>query len=132
MEMRDRLIELIYCSGRNYDDYVDGQHEIGMSAYEDFDSWLADDLLANGVIVPPCKVGDWLWVVRKDYVSESFRVDGFDDRNLVMYMQDNEHNLSLVYKGIKIWRVSFDDFGKSVFLTKGEAEAKLKEREGNG
>ena len=92
---------------------------------------VADDLLANGVIVPPCKVGDWLWVVRKDYVSQCFRVDGFDDKNLVMYMQDNEHNFSLIYKGIKIWRVSFDDFGKTVFLTKEEALAKLKELKEN-
>ena len=49
--MRDRLIELIDCSGRNYDDYVDEQHKTGMSPHEDFDSWLADDLLANGVTV---------------------------------------------------------------------------------
>ena len=73
-------------------------------------------------------MGDWLWVVRKDYVSQCFRVDGFDDKNLVMYMQDNEHNLSLVYKGIKIWRVSFEDFGEPVFLTKEEAEQALAER----
>ena len=52
MNDRDKLIEIIYCAGRDYDDCVDAQHEIGMSAYEDFDSWLADDLLANGVILP--------------------------------------------------------------------------------
>ena len=47
MTDRDRLIELIWCSGRDYDDYVDEQHEMGMPAHEDFESWLADDLLAN-------------------------------------------------------------------------------------
>ena len=88
---------------------------------------IVDAIIDDGVIVPPCKVGDWLWVVRKDYVSQCFRVDGFDDKNLVMYMQDNEHNFSLIYKGIKIWRVSFDDFGKTVFLTKEEAETQLRE-----
>ena len=76
----------------------------------------------------PCEVGTWLWVVRKDYVSESFRVDAFDDRNLVMFMQDAEWNLSITYKGIKIWRVSFEDFGKTVFLSREEAENALSER----
>ena len=76
----------------------------------------------------PCEVGTWLWVVRKDYVSESFRVDAFDDRNLVMFMQDAEWNLSMTYKGIKIWRVSFEDFGKTVFLSREEAEKALAER----
>ena len=121
--MKDRLIELRAEAIEKYQTmpFVNGNKV-------DFDYFLADYLLANGVIVPPCKVGDWLWVVRKDYVSQCFRVDGFDDKNLVMYMQDNEHNFSLIYKGIKIWRVSFDDFGKTVFLTKEEAEAELRKR----
>lgn len=61
--MRDRLIEFIYCAMRDYDNYVDEQYEIGMPAYEDFESWLADDLIANGVILPPFKIGDRVWYI---------------------------------------------------------------------
>lgn len=77
MNDRDRLIEIIYCAGRDYDDYVDAQHEIGMSAYEDFDSWLADDLLANGVIVQE-------WISVKD-------------------MLPKEDNRVLVWLGIRLY-----------------------------
>ena len=50
MTDRDRLIELV--------DVV-----VNSSEYENYNSWewaehFADYLLANGVIVPPCKVGD--------------------------------------------------------------------------
>ena len=132
MTDRDRLIELYKEATTLHLDYLESIDQKGLTDIEGRAKFTADHLLANGVIVPPCKVGDWLWVVRKDYVSECFRVDGFDDKNLVMYMQDNEHNLSLVYKGIKIWRVSFADFGKTVFLTKEEAERELEKRKSNG
>ena len=44
--MRDRLIELFLQYCRTYDDSIQGCEES-----------LADYLLAEGVIVPPCKVG---------------------------------------------------------------------------
>lgn len=130
MTDRDRLIELF--KKIEYTPFPDMTMKAKLvNQFTDYAlNNIVDEILANGVIVPPCKVGDWLWVVRKDYVSECFRVDAFDDRNLVMFMQDNEHNLSLTYKGIKICRMSFDDFGKTAFLTKEEAEQALKEREG--
>ena len=129
MTDRDRLIELLKKADQKCADTLCENCPVVGNGENCLDHLIADHLLANGVIVPPCKVGDWLWVVKKDYVSECFRVDGFDDRNLVMYMQDNEHNLSLVYKGIKICRVPFNEIGKTVFLTKEEAEKALKERE---
>lgn len=87
---------------------------------------LADWLRENGVVAPPCEVGQWLWVVRKDYVSESFRVDAFDDKNFIMIMEDAEHNTSPIYMGLKIWKIPFSFFGKNVFPTKESAEQALK------
>ena len=88
---------------------------------------LADHLLANGVIVLPCKVGDVVWwtdgctrfahkveVTRISYTAEyGFDMSGFTrNQNHKMF---NER-----------------DIGKTVFLTKEEAEAALAERSGNG
>lgn len=47
--MRDRLIELI-------------QNSVGGCARH-WAQIIADHLLANGIIVPPCKVGDTLYVI---------------------------------------------------------------------
>ena len=134
MNDRDRLIDIIYCAGRDYDDYVDAQHEIGMSAHEDFDSWLADDLLANGVILPPCKVGDRVFIIEKEYrlnkvehkiitceiefIYVSSKTKRYHTKKLECPYMDNGFNFRP------------KDIGKTVFLTKEEAEQKLKEREG--
>ncbi|MBQ7976574.1 MAG: hypothetical protein IJ300_12890 [Clostridia bacterium] len=49
--MRDRLIELIEYADANIPGFcIEGDFHV-----------LADYLLANGVIVPPCKVGDRVW-----------------------------------------------------------------------
>ena len=119
MEMRDRLIELIYCSGRNYDDYVDEQHEMGMSAHEDFDSWLADDIIADGWIRPPCKVGDTVWEVNTD--------NPFDEDLRVM-----EAKVERFFIGTSVDLHCMDCVGKTVFLTKEEAENALKGSIDNG
>lgn len=94
-----------------------------------FGAWFADYLLANGVIVPPCKVGDtvylpWMYggqkgialcsaeriVVRgeKSYVETSLSSD--DDGFL------EEYNYGEFY---------FTDFGKTVFTSREEAEKAL-------
>lgn len=135
MNDRDRLIEIIYCAGRDYDDYVDAQHEIGMSAHEDFDSWLADDLLANGVIVPPVSVGQTVYSfcdvfgVMLPYVIQDFKI-GFmgKDRPNCWYWEATSHATETDELLDEI-DFDIDDIGKTVFLTKEEAERALKERE---
>lgn len=119
MTDRERLIELIYCSGRDYDDYVDEQHEMGMSPHEDFDSWLADDLLANGVIVPPCKVGQIVWLVRNGKIEET-TVEK-------IVLKDGGLYLKLLCNSF--YETTCRSIGKTVFLTKEEAERALKERD---
>lgn len=123
--MCDRLIELI----EQYTENITSRdlHKA------DFDEKFADYLLANGVIVPPCKVGDTVyiqngkigtvtsihqnligkevgrWVVTawfENYYGDT-KIEGFEcGSNKTFY---------------------FADFGKTVFLTRDEAEAALKE-----
>lgn len=49
--MRDMLIDLLWCIGREYDEYCDDSHEVGLSPMESFEEMAADHLLANGVTV---------------------------------------------------------------------------------
>lgn len=105
MTERERLIELLA--------------DVGLTHYDT----IADHLLANGVIVPPCKVG------QKVYFA------GFDsgvclNGSLVSYCLDAAHLwFNCHYDcGLNYWH-PIEDFGKTVFLTKEEAEKALAERE---
>lgn len=107
--MKDRLIELLY-EKLNFD-FLSHQIEA-----------LADYLLANGVIVPPCKVGDTVWFIRNDIKSE--------------IIETNVEKVVLKHGGLYIklgcnamYETTCNSIGKTVFLTKEEAEQALKERE---
>ena len=71
---------------------------------------IADELIDYGVIVPPCKVGDKVYQTDGVRVYESTITD-------VIYNTCN---------------IAFDEraIGKTVFLTREEAEVALAEREG--
>ena len=83
-------------------------------------------LLENGVIVPPCKVGDKVYTI----------FGGGDIEALKVTYTKTEESTEFVYRYYdarnKFLNISFSDrsIGKTVFLTKEGAEAKLKEREG--
>ena len=101
--MRDRLIELI-------------QDSVGGCARH-WAEIIADYLLANGVIVPPCKVGDIIWV--KDFMW-----------GLIPCKVDEPYHYVCGYDGGGCTVSGYfadKDIGKWVFLTKEEAEEKLKE-----
>lgn len=102
MTDRDRLIELLQ-------EYTDDNNGGGSN------HGLADRLLANGVIVPPCKVGDVVYEVNSD--------TPFDEDLRVM-----ETKIERFFVGTSLDIHSMDCLGKTVFLTKEEAEANLRER----
>lgn len=110
--MRDRLIELIRNAPRK--DVVYGDIKLDKPAQTI--QTIADHLLANGVIVPPCKVGDTVYDIW-DGTAYATRV------------------LHFVYFG-DYWACrtvssfpTVGEFGERIFLTKEEAEQALKERE---
>lgn len=78
----------------------------------------ADYLLANGVIVPPCKVGGTVWEINTD--------NPFDEDLRVM-----EAKVERFLIGTSVDLHCMDCVGKTVFLTKEEAEEKLKELNNN-
>ena len=93
---------------------------------------ISDHLLANGVIVPPCKVGDKLWVIRNGCVTNAkvlaFYIDGFGGM-FDLQITEKEETVIGFKNVIDKDNYQFSDFGKTVFLTREEAEAKLKEGE---
>lgn len=96
---------------------------------------LADYLLEHGVIVPPCKVGDTVYcivfcpAINKLSVSKGFvREIRITKNDITINIVDCEQ---IKYANLNI-NITCDDFGKTVFLTREEAEKTLKERENNG
>lgn len=122
MTDRDRLIELV-CKG---------VQEFGKSTVKcSVDEYVADYLLANGVIVPPCKVGDMVYVITADSPT------GIEETKVSQIKVKVKENGKISYRisapcvydtwGEAHWTFCAFEFGKTVFLTKEEAEEKLKE-----
>ena len=111
MNDRDRLIELL-CEVKHY--------ESDDLTYSDIEN-IADYLLANGVIVPPCKVGDMVYFVDTCLTVEDFGTPYINFERV--------HRISYDTKIVFLCDERFR-WWKDVFLTKEEAERALKEREG--
>ena len=128
--MRDRLIDLIHDSDLSLDSVR-----------------LTDHLLANGVIVPPCKVGDTVYAISESRIEEchcyEIMIHGSE------MSVETEHNCDYDCKGcpFSAWGqdysgehscqgeygihfFNFEDFGKTVFLTREEAEKALAKMKG--
>ena len=122
--MRDRLIELI-----SQIQYMGG-----------LESRLAEHLLVNGVIVPPCKVGDTIYRIdSKPKKCSCFNVYTrneyycADELNCYLYgtpccdCGEEAYIFTIPNADLKAIVCNMDKLGETVFLTKEEAKAKLKE-----
>lgn len=131
MTQRERLIELLCdfyysdnvctnCEHNLETDYVCNQciteHEV-------------DHLLANGVVVLPCKVGDTVYQIGRDFCNKRNHdkcdnyCDGWDD-----LCPENNGELEIQTRVFTVGL--FDLVGKSIYLTREEAEKALAERKG--
>lgn len=124
MTDRERLIRLMQEASQSKSDY---SGNIGLGQ-------IADYLLANGVIVPPCKVGDTVYcivfcpAINKLSVSKGFvREIRITKNDITINIVDCEQ---IKYANLNI-NITCNDFGKTVFLTREEAERALREREHN-
>lgn len=113
MTERERLIELI--DGSNVLQCC-GCHYNSIKYYE---NKIADYLLANGVIVPPVKVGDTVYYnTYKRGESIGIQPHKVESVNIIVAIER-----PYGYVGAKIYNY---EIGKTVFLTKEEAEKALK------
>lgn len=127
--MRDRLIELIRKARKEMQ-----KEELTSQLAREY--FIAEYLLANGVIVPPCKAGDtvympWEWNGTSGVAILTINriVVDFTHRpyvNTDFFSDDEEYWLAY-----NCGRFDFNDFGKTVFLTKELAEKHLRKGAGN-
>ncbi len=113
---------------------------------------LADYILSDGWIRPPCKVGDTVWVIgdkdgyqiKECKAEEFFFVDAEKFQVGVCFECDTDcegcYFSSWSQSHCGEWScdgeygngfIPVDDFGKTVFLTREEAEKALAERQGS-
>ena len=94
-----------------------------------------EDKIENGTLIerPPVKVGDRIWLIRKywDYFDGRTKKEVVG-RIVKRIFLNNDNSLTfsclVIHKGTKLISiVKSTTFNKSWFLTKAEAEAKLKE-----
>lgn len=117
-EMRDRLVGLI---GQLTEDEIK-------------QSIIADHLIENGVIVPPCKVGDTVYYIHKTYWDKNYK-DYIKTKELkenvvqIVECPELKTNLMLEVKEFD-WDLFNNWLKGEIFLTKAEAEQKLKEMRG--
>jgi hypothetical protein len=105
--------------------------------YDTSSGMIADHLLANGVIVPPCKAGDTYYTIQQYCNTDPFETE----KEPVMPWDCEKYcgraDCSFKEHRIEEHRFGTVDFilrvenkiGKTIFLTKEEAERALKERE---
>lgn len=119
--MRDRLIELhkqakLKCATTNCKDCAGYGHGVLC-----FRNLLADHLLENGVIVPPCKVGDNCYPLpryKTPIVERKISRITYSKRNIIIGYYENDGQ----YRPPLRTRI----LGEDVFLTREEAERALK------
>lgn len=124
-DMRDRLVDLIKECHKKENDIMFGENKS-----LEFDEWTgiyADHLIANGVVLPPCRVGDSCYPLpryKAPIVERKISRITFSKRNIIIGYYENDGQ----YRPPLRTRV----LGEDVFLTKDQAEQKLKELRENG
>ena len=106
--MRDRLIEILT---KTFDEQYEKRRLITPQH-------TADYLLANGVIVPPCKIGDILWIPSVN----SNRVYSKVIEEILIREKDGEIGKYVYASSVYF---PFENIGKTVFLTREEAESAI-------
>ena len=120
--MKERLVELL---NKKYDHFCD---QCGVNKDSHYTDNLAEYLLENGVIVPPCKVGQTLYFLydrpyanRPDFTPRIYETNDW-------YFDIDEKGTSILPRSIHGYKGKHHYYlGKTVFITREEAEAKLKE-----
>lgn len=118
--MHNRLVKLLKEADENTANKM-------ITDYEDAIKDNAEYLLANGVIVLPCKVGDMLYYIATCKTAEDF------GKKYVSWERVKQISINAHGKWVYLMEnslINFDEIGKVIFLTKEEAEKALAKRKG--
>ncbi len=120
MSQIEKLTELLDAAFLNCDD------NYGMPSANQ----VADYLLENGVVVLPCKVGDYVYVLNRNKTRVQKMVGEAPDIRCVCVDEDNLCMATCKDRDYGVcahrFRNDLSEFGKTVFSTREEAEAALK------
>ena len=117
MTDRDRMIEILQ------DTLHEWECDVSIKTLTE----ITEHLIANGVIVPPCKVGDFVYVIRR---KEKRKKGGY--WNSICFtkkvMQTAIKDGTAYIDCKRATKTDFSLVGKTVFLTREEAEKALEEK----
>ena len=119
--MRDRLIEFLK---KKYDHFCD---QCGVNKDSHYIENLADYLLENGVIVPPCKVGDTVYFVERNSGKPIGDIIAFEVLQ-VGRTKNNDTAKARIIGSDSVFEIphfTIDNY--SFFLSEEEAKKALKE-----
>ena len=87
----------------------------------------AEELIANGVIVPPCKFLQKCFAIP---TIENNLADITEMKCIGFSLSHDSYNANLITDKNKLYQPCFGAFGKTVFLTREEAEKALERSKG--
>ena len=108
-KMRDRLVELM----KEASYYLDVTDVVC--------NRVADHLIENGVIVPPCKVGQQVWYLRNKTEIITSKIEKIILKQGGLYIKLSCNSF---------YETSCNSIGKTIFFSVQELEQKLKEMRG--
>ena len=121
--MRDRLIELM--KKAKYPLFDGGSVVVSLGLTKMSLGYIADYLLENGVIVPPCKVGQTVWLIKS--LNWQQTEWGIKEGKISMIQQKADKSWKFrVTENHSVQDYTVDSIGKMVFLTREESERALK------
>lgn len=127
MTDRDKLRELIrkrrkFCNNKNCGSC--GYAKFG--GYPDCqDKMLAHNLIENGAIVPPCKVGDTVYT-RYDHLSHKQTNEMLECKVVFIGFGEDGNHINIVDNYGHLHSMNFEIFDKTVFLNREEAAKELR------
>lgn len=139
--MKDRLIELLEKAEKKAGEYIkENDHMDYIPTLKELLGVYADCLLSDGVIVPPCKVGDIAYSYTHSWRKEDGiwrKEDGISPYQItnITITQNKKGEWTKKYRAMEVkngktidnqLNFAFDEIGKTVFLTREEAEQALK------
>lgn len=115
---RERLIKLIQEAEDDYMVYEMGAQALAIGIFKSREEYIADHLIANGVILPPCKVGDIIYQIDGVRIYPSTIHEITYTSSKVIFVTEN---------------IVFDEqaINNSIFLTREETEKALERSKGN-
>lgn len=116
MDERERLVDLLSISPFKHKTF-------GGVFYKSIIERIAEHLIKKGVIVPPVQIGDTVYVI--DYTSKGYSIFQCEVKQISVESSGTYIYLDWGVFNPRFSAIMSDRFGKTVFLTKAEAEIAL-------